>query len=100
MQKTERIQYYESVLDKILAANRALEEALEQYAATQPLVRELNAYYGSREWRNDLAEDEAGLLPSDLKRGVLSEDGAYDALSDNHTLLVRMLELVADSLRG
>ena len=32
-------------------------------------------------------DDEAGLLPSYLKRGVLTEDAIYDLLTDNDELL-------------
>ena len=42
----------------------------------------LEAYYTSPAWRTDFEADEAGLLPSDLKRGVLSEDGIYNLLED------------------
>ncbi|MBR4627209.1 MAG: DUF4298 domain-containing protein [Ruminococcus sp.] len=40
----------------------------------------LSSYYGSAAWKRDFAADEAGLLPKELKRGVLSEDGIYDLL--------------------
>ncbi|MBR6344668.1 MAG: DUF4298 domain-containing protein [Lachnospiraceae bacterium] len=43
-------------------------------------IQELEAYYGSDEWKQDLADDEAGRLPKGLKRGVLSEDGIYNLL--------------------
>ena len=33
-------------------------------------------------WKQDFADDEAGLLPPDLKRGVLSEDGVFDLLDE------------------
>ncbi|MBP3798715.1 MAG: DUF4298 domain-containing protein [Ruminococcus sp.] len=46
------------------------------------LLDELSAYYTSDAWKNDFAADEAGLLPKDLKRGVLSEDGIYDLLDE------------------
>lgn len=42
----------------------------------------LEAYYTSPAWRTDLEADEAGLLPPDLKRGVLSEDGIYNLVED------------------
>ena len=45
-------------------------------------VAELSKYYGSELWKQDFAADEAGNLPSDLKRGVLSEDGIWNLLSD------------------
>ena len=45
-------------------------------------VAELSKYYGSELWKQDFAADEAGNLPPDLKRGVLSEDGIWNLLSD------------------
>ena len=100
MTQLERITHYEEILDKINAAVSDLDRVLETFDAVQPLVRELDDYYGSDDWRQDYADDEAGRLPADLKRGVLSEDGVYDALTDNRELLVRMLETVVRSMRG
>ena len=48
--------------------------------ALQDAVRELETYYESDEWKEDYAADEKGVLPKDLKRGILSEDGLYDLL--------------------
>jgi hypothetical protein len=55
----------------------------------------LNAYYGSDEWKNDFADDEAGLLPATLKRGVLSEDGLWNLLADHRELEERIKELAS-----
>ena len=52
----------------------------------------LNEYYGSPLWWEDFEADEAGKLPADLKRGVLSEDEAYDLLESYRDLLRRMKE--------
>ena len=46
----------------------------------------LDEYYGSELWKQDLADDEAGRFPKDLKRGVLSEDGIWNLLSDYRDL--------------
>ena len=46
----------------------------------QSLISKLEAYYSSSEWKRDFADDEAGLLPKKLPRGVLSEDGIYNLL--------------------
>ena len=43
-------------------------------------VRELDIYYHSSLWRSDFEADEAGELPPDLHRGVLSENGIHNAL--------------------
>ena len=50
----------------------------------------LDRYYRSPLWRADFEADEAGELPADLPRGVLSEDGLYHALQ---TYEERMNEL-------
>ena len=45
-------------------------------------VRVLDEYYRSPLWRSDFEADEAGELPPDLPRGVLSEDALYNALAE------------------
>lgn len=47
-------------------------------------IAELSKYYGSELWKMDIAADETGKLPPDLKRGVLSEDGIWNLLADYH----------------
>ena len=64
---------------------------MKQHPATldkslQDDIAALEKYYGSDEWRKDLADDEAGRLPKGLKRGVLSEDGIWNLLSDYRNL--------------
>ena len=49
-------------------------------------IRILDAYYRSPLWRSDFEADEAGKLPADLPRGVLSEDGIYNVLEKNQEL--------------
>ena len=94
-----RIRGMEAALNEALTAVRGLDEALERYAAAQDAVRKLSAYYGSDDWKADFAADEAGELPRDLPRGVLSEDGIWDVLEENRELLARMLELSAGIVR-
>ena len=42
----------------------------------------LDDYYRSPQWRSDFEADEAGMLPQDMPRGVLSEDGIYNVLEE------------------
>ncbi len=77
-----RIRYYEEIFDEAAKLLQAKGRSEAQNARLAGLVRELDVYYGSKEWREDLNADEAGLLPADLKRGVLSEDGIYDLLTE------------------
>ena len=53
----------------------------------------LETYYTSYAWRTDFEADEAGLLPPDLKRGVLSEDGIYNLLEESKRMEEEMKEL-------
>ena len=87
-----RIQQMEQSLDRASAAVMELSAALDKYQEAQEALSALNVYYGSEDWRKDFAADEAGLLPRDLKRGVLSEDAIWNMLEDNRTLRTRMEE--------
>ena len=74
--REERIAFYEQIFDQLSAADPETDlsdEMKRQY-------RLLEEYYTSGEWRGDYEADEAGLLPPDLKRGVLSQDGVYNLL--------------------
>ena len=46
------------------------------------MLNVLVEYYESGRWMADYQADEKGELPSDLKRGVLSEDGLWNLLSN------------------
>ena len=72
MTRIERITNMESLFDKSEEVVKRLEAALKDFEA-----------------------DEAGKLPKDLKRGVLSEDGIYDLLSDYQCLKdqIRTIEI-------
>ena len=100
MEQIERILHFESLLDRVAPVLKNLGEALDAFEAVQEDVKELSAYYESDEWRDDFETDEAGKLPADLKRGVLSEDGLYDILSDHYTLTIRLLDTVSSILKN
>ena len=72
-----RIQYYETLLQK---AEQILKDEGISYPELELYIRELDDYYTGPSWKEDFAADEAGLLPADLRRGVLSEDGIDDVL--------------------
>ena len=92
MDQLKRIEAMEKKLNAAVEAVRALERALDEYAAAAADIRALEAYLSSPERREDLAADENGLLPDALRRGVLSEDGIYDLLEDNDALRQRLRE--------
>ena len=92
--QTARVREMESILDRSDDAMKALDEALTRYEEVLGDYRSLEDYYGSPEWRDDFEADEEGLLPADLKRGVLSEDAVYDLIAEHKKLLIRMSHLV------
>lgn len=70
-----RITYFEDIMNSV----QSMESDSPERAK---LLGELSAYYSSDAWKRDFTTDEAGLLPKDLKRGVLSEDGIYSLLEE------------------
>lgn len=92
MEQVKRIKAMERSLDRALQAVMKLSAALDDYAAAQTDIRKLEKYYGSDEWRQDFTDDEQGRLPQDLKRGVLSEDGIWNVLTDCRDLDQRLRE--------
>ena len=100
MEQIERIREMESCLDASERAIRELSEALSAFETVQPQYGKLSDYYGSDLWRLDFETDEAGKLPRDLKRGVLSEDAVYDLITEYRELLVRMLRLATGALES
>ena len=80
IEQLRRIARQEALLDELLEVLAAPAPSAAALAAAREKAGRLAAYYESADWRLDLAADEAGLLPRELKRGVLSEDGVYNAL--------------------
>ena len=64
----ERIRYMEALFDRL------------QAAFSEEDLQILLTYYAVGQWLADYRLDELGLLPPDLKRGVLSQDGVYNFL--------------------
>jgi len=96
MKRIDRIAHMETLFDKSQEAVHRLNQALEDFASLQADLDELEAYYTSTQWRKDYEADEAGKLPQDLKRGVLSEDGLWNLLEDYHQLKERVKAINED----
>lgn len=74
-EQIKRITYYEKLMD-------TAEKLKNGTSQKKKALAELEKYYTSDAWKQDFAADEAGLIPKELKRGVLSEDGVYNLLSE------------------
>ena len=81
-ERMERIRRMEQLFDFVWEAIKERPLPLDKYEELKKAIASLSGYYDSEEWKQDYEADEAGLLPKDLKRGVLSEDGIWNLLSD------------------
>ena len=84
-----RIKKMEEILDNANRIMDELEEKFEELREYQTKIKELEEYYTGDDWKEDFELDEAGELPEDLKRGVLSEDAVYDMLERNKELMTK-----------
>ena len=96
MTNIERIMDMEQRMDRVDGALRALENAL--IIGLEDDILKLDDYYSSNEWKSDFQADESGLLPKDLKRGVLSEDGIWNLLGRVDEVKHRMIDFVVTDL--
>lgn len=90
MEQMERIMRMEQQLEVASRAVKGLAASLDDYDAAQEALQELEAYYGSEEWRQDFAADEAGHLPKEMKREVLSEDAVWNLLEERDRVELRI----------
>lgn len=81
-EQLRRIGYYEELMRKARETLSRTDVTGRELASLGETIRALSAYYGSPVWKKDFADDEAGLLPEGLRRGVLSEDGIYSVLEE------------------
>ncbi|MBR2522543.1 MAG: GNAT family N-acetyltransferase [Coriobacteriales bacterium] len=91
-EQISRIMKYEDMMrlaQQLLEADELSEEEAEMLKA---LCSMLEAYYGSDEWKRDFEADEAGLIPKDINRGVLSEDGLYNLLEEFRSWSLQLSE--------
>lgn len=82
-----RIQKMELYFDTLQSAADIDPALILKEAPLHEMLEELLCYYTGGQWLRDYEADERGELPSDLKRGVLSQDGIdslLTQLSQNH----------------
>ena len=76
-EQVERIKCMESLYDSV---REMIETNPSELHLHREMISLLQEYYEGPLWKKDFEADEAGQLPADLKRGVLSEDGLYNLL--------------------
>jgi len=97
--RIKRVEQMEKIMDKSADIFRGLNMVLDKLEENLSDYKKLDEYYSSENWFLDVEDFNNGVLPQDLKCGVLSEDGAYNLFGENHELAIRMVEIAAKMLR-
>lgn len=100
MKKYEHITEMETILDEHQQKLEELNGLLDFFEKHQEEYEKLIAYYYSEQRTQDLEDDENHLIPDDLKRGVLSEDGIYNFLLDHYDTGIRMMEIALKIIKS
>lgn len=77
-----RVKQMEQYMDEVSEVLEKCPESIKDNVSIKLKIVELESYQDSGRWLLDYECDERGELPSDLKRGVLSEDMLYNLLCD------------------
>lgn len=96
--RIDRVRMMEARLDRCTRAAEELSRACEQWKDVAEDAHTLSDYYQYGEWMEDHEVDEAGELPEDLPRGVLSEDSLYDFLLQQRELTKELLRVALTTM--
>ena len=77
----DRIRRMELYFDTVSYTLKNYPDMLKKDRYISKMLTALTDYYENGLWLKDYEADERGELSEDLKRGVLSEDGLHDLLS-------------------
>lgn len=77
----DRIRRMELYFDTVSYTLKNYPDMLKKDRYISKMLTALTDYYENGQWLKDYEADERGELSEDLKRGVLSEDGLHDLLS-------------------
>lgn len=93
MNEYHHISEYEKTLNAYEHKLKELADLLDFFETKELAFKKLMDYYMSNQRMQDLVDDEQGLIPPTLPRGVLSEDAIYNLYSDYREQSLRMLTI-------
>lgn len=94
--RIERISKMEDRLDEATRLLGKLNEVVGEFEDFKGELEALKVYMSSGEWKMDYEADESGLIPADVKRGVLSEDALYNLLQDADQIIAHARKVFAE----
>lgn len=90
-----RIKEMEKRYDELTRVLSGLDNAVSAYLDLKEDLEILHNYMESGQWQKDFEADEAGEVPANIKRAVLSEDALYDFLECADEILAHAKETFA-----
>lgn len=75
--RVHQMELYFDILQNVMQKDP---DILKTNGPIRSMLQILLQYYENGQWMKDYEADERGLIPKNIKRGVLSQDGLYDFL--------------------
>lgn len=72
------------------------QDLLQRWDALLPQIKQLTGYYQSNDWREDYDADNRGEIPTNIQRGILSEDWLYNLLTEYDEICREYQTLITD----
>ena len=91
----DRINKNEERLDNTICCINELKSAIEKFKSNKKDLSLLKKYYGSKNWFSDKESFENNSI-SNVKAGVLSEDGVWNMLEELDCLIGDMKDIVLE----
>lgn len=92
----ERVKEMEDASNRVETMVKLVNQGLDRYTQLQKDIDLLRHYLASKQWMEDFEADEAGKLPKDMPRGVLSEDGLFNLLNKVEDVEDRFVDIVRE----
>lgn len=90
----ERVRVMEEDFNVVRDIMNEMEVAISRFESVQERIEHLSNYLENGQFLKDFEADERGELPTDMPRGVLSEDALYDLLEDVTEMRSRLNSLL------
>lgn len=90
----ERVRAMEEDFNAVRDSMNEMEVAISRFESVQERIEHLSNYLENGQFLKDFEADERGELPTDMPRGVLSEDALYDLLEDVTEMRSRLNSLL------
>ncbi len=92
-----KIREMEQILNEANSLMNKMEQLQQSWTDLLPKIRELENYYAD-EWQDDYNADERGEIPTEMVRGVLSEDAVYNLLIAHREIALEWIRLSVKSM--